>query len=189
MANFNLQDYEPVQERIGKFYAKYPEGRIITDLTDSSNGVFVFKATLYKSGEDLAAGVILSTGWAREIDGKGYVNQTSALENCETSAIGRALANIGLHGDKRPSREEMQKVNAESKQESSKQQKLTEKENIIKTICAYKTVADLEKYKAGVKGMITRGNVKLSKPDLDEIGKAFSDREFELSGGTANASN
>lgn len=186
MANFNLQDYEPVQDRITKFYAKYPDGRIITDLTDSSNGVFVFKATLYKNAEETLAGICLSTGWAREIDGKGYVNQTSALENCETSAIGRALANIGLHGDKRPSREEMQKAQAGHEPIETKST-ISEKENILNTIKTYATKEELDKYKTGVKNMLKSGRTKLTKTDAEEIGKAFIDREFELSEATNEA--
>lgn len=53
----------------------------------------------------------MATGWAREVDGEGLVNATSALENCETSAIGRALANAGYSTSKqRASREEMAKA-------------------------------------------------------------------------------
>jgi len=51
-----------------------------------------------------------ATGFAFEVDGQGMANKTSALENCETSAIGRALANAGFSGNKRTSREEMEKV-------------------------------------------------------------------------------
>lgn len=111
MAQFRLEDYEPVQDRIGKFYLKYPDGRIITHMHGfSDDGNIIFKATLYKSAEEMSNDTILSTGWAHEKVDSSFVNKTSALENCETSAIGRALANIGLHGDKRPSKEEMQKV-------------------------------------------------------------------------------
>ena len=116
MGNFNLDDYEPVQSRIPKFYEVHPDGRIVTSLHSAEAGLYVFKATLYKSGEEQERGIILTTGWAQEQAGQGFVNKTSALENCETSAIGRALANIGLHGDKRPSREEMQKVQNGQKQ-------------------------------------------------------------------------
>jgi hypothetical protein len=67
----------------------------------------VFKAELWLNDE------IIATGWAEEIRGQGNVNKTSHLENCETGAVGRALANAGLSGSdftKRPSREEMGKV-------------------------------------------------------------------------------
>lgn len=106
MPKFDPEKYEQVQDRIPRFLKKYEHGRIITDLMSPVDKlkIVVFKACLY-DGETL-----LATGWAHEIAGEGFVNQTSHLENCETSAIGRALANIGLHGDKRPSREEMEKV-------------------------------------------------------------------------------
>jgi hypothetical protein len=67
----------------------------------------VFRAELYL--DDL----LLATGWAEETRGEGHVNRTSHFENCETSALGRALANAGFAGSdytKRPSREEMLKV-------------------------------------------------------------------------------
>jgi hypothetical protein len=69
--------------------------------------VAVFKCELWLEGE------IIATGWAEEVRGQGNVNKTSHLENCETGAVGRALANAGLSGsdfNKRPSREEMGKV-------------------------------------------------------------------------------
>ncbi|HUX53333.1 MAG TPA: hypothetical protein VMV56_02845, partial [Williamwhitmania sp.] len=106
MPNFNINDYETVQSRLPKFFLKYPNGRVITELKSPVENIetVVFQAALY-DGENL-----LSTGWAFEKAGAGFVNKTSHLENCETSAIGRALANITIHGDKRPSREEMEKV-------------------------------------------------------------------------------
>lgn len=107
MGNFNLADYEPVHERLPKFWALHPKGQIKTDMTAHSTDYqfVVFKCELYDNDKNLIA-----TGWAYEQAGKGYVNATSHIENAETSAIGRALANMGLSGDKRPSREEMQKA-------------------------------------------------------------------------------
>ena len=106
MPNFNLDDYEPVQSRIKRFYEKYPDGRILTEMINDYQHieVCIFQAKIYNGD------ILLATGWAFEREGAGYVNKTCHLENCETSAIGRALANIGLDGDKRPSREEMEKV-------------------------------------------------------------------------------
>jgi hypothetical protein len=106
MAQFNLEDYEPVQNRIGKFLKERPNGRILTEIVSDLNNIstIIFKAYIY-DGE-----ILLSTGFAYEKEGNGYINKTSHVENCETSAIGRGLANIGYHGDKRPSREEVQKA-------------------------------------------------------------------------------
>jgi hypothetical protein len=104
---FNLDDYEPVASRLDRFLKAHPDARVITDLVHYLADVAVFKCELWLDGE------IIATGWAEEIRGQGNVNKTSHLENCETGAVGRALANAGLSGSdfsKRPSREEMGKV-------------------------------------------------------------------------------
>jgi hypothetical protein len=114
MAQFNLEDYETVASRINKLYEAFPDARIQTDnLTtayDRERGTWVVRATIYLSADEQERELSKSTGLAFEIDGAGMANKTSALENCETSAIGRALANMGLSGDQRASREEMAKV-------------------------------------------------------------------------------
>lgn len=111
---FNLADYETVEERIRRFYAEYPDGRIITDnltdFTDRERGEWVVKATIYLSEGSQAADLPKATGMAFERDGGNGANAMAALENCETSAIGRALANMNMSGNKRASREEMEKV-------------------------------------------------------------------------------
>lgn len=114
MANFNLADYETVEDRIKRFYEQYPDGRIITvDYTsenDRAQSVWKVKTFVYLTLGDQAADLPKATGHAFEVDGVGMANKTSALENCETSSIGRALANMNLSGNKRTSREEMEKV-------------------------------------------------------------------------------
>jgi hypothetical protein len=106
---FNLDDYETVEERIFKFWAQYPDGRIDTHMVMQDGVQFIFAASLYRNGDE--ATLPFATGYAQEIVGQGMVNKTSALENCETSAIGRALANAGFATKgKRASREEMGKV-------------------------------------------------------------------------------
>jgi hypothetical protein len=104
---FNLDDYEPVAARLDRWLKDHPDGRVITDLVHYLQDVAVFKAELWLNNE------IVATGWAEEVRGQGNVNRTSHVENCETGAVGRALANAGYAGSdvsKRPSREEMGKV-------------------------------------------------------------------------------
>ena len=117
MAMFNLDDYETVEERLIKYWKDHPNGRIITHLLESGSARFIVKADLYR-GDDLQT--VWTTGLAEEtVQGRG-VNATSALENCETSAIGRALANAGYATKgKRASREEMSKVAAKSAAQSA----------------------------------------------------------------------
>ena len=115
MPRFDLNSYETVESRIKRFYEENPDGRIITEnLTSSSDrsvSTWVVLAKIYLSAGDQANDLAKATGLAFEIDGGMGANQTSALENAETSAIGRALANAGYSGNKRASREEMEKVN------------------------------------------------------------------------------
>jgi hypothetical protein len=105
---FNLEDYETVEERLVKFWKDHADGQIHTKLLEHSSGRFIVEASIYRTEADARP---WTTGLAEEtIQGRG-VNATSALENCETSAIGRALANAGYATKgKRASREEMSKV-------------------------------------------------------------------------------
>ena len=111
MAQFNLADYETVEERIRRFYKDNADGRIITEnittLQDRQVSTWVVKASVYLDDQTDKP---KATGLAFEVDGQGMANKTSALENAETSAIGRALANAGYSGNKRTSRQEMEKV-------------------------------------------------------------------------------
>jgi len=108
---FNLADYETVEVRLEKFIKDYPDSRIATELEVCDKDRYIVKAYLYKAAADTVA---WTTGYAEEKVTDRGVNSTSALENCETSAIGRALANAGYAAKgKRPSREEMSKVVAQ----------------------------------------------------------------------------
>jgi hypothetical protein len=106
--SFNLSDYEPVAARHSRWLEKHPNGRTITHMVSVPGAdICVIRAELWL--ED----VCIATGYAEEVRGAGNVNRTSHVENCETSAVGRALANAGMAGSdvsKRPSREEMTKV-------------------------------------------------------------------------------
>jgi hypothetical protein len=108
---YSLEDYETVDMRLRRLYTQFPQARILTDMVYRDERSFIVKAELYINMEDLSP---VSTGYAEEIVGVGFVNKTSALENCETSAIGRCISNsilvLGTPEGKRPSMQEMEKV-------------------------------------------------------------------------------
>ena len=109
---FNLADYETVETRLEKFWAKFPNGRIETKLIKYDGGQYIIWSAIYR---DIADAVPFATGLAEEtVQGRG-VNSTSALENGETSSLGRSLANGGFAAKgKRASAEEMSKVKAKN---------------------------------------------------------------------------
>ena len=110
MGNFDLSQYETVDVRLKRFIEKNADARIYTNIESREGDIVIIKAWIYKNADEQSKGLFLSTGYAYEERGKGFVNATSHIENCETSAIGRALANLGMNGALRPSREEMQKA-------------------------------------------------------------------------------
>lgn len=106
---FDLSKYETVEDRLARFWIDHPKGRISTSVYFYDDNRVMFRAEAYfDNDEDMyPAGV----GHAEEIRGASPVNKTSHVENCETSAIGRALANCNYAPKgARPSREEMEKV-------------------------------------------------------------------------------
>jgi hypothetical protein len=108
---FNLNDYEDVDSRIHKFYQEYPDGAIITEqvLNDEEKGIVVFKAIAYRTYADNQPS---ATGFARGARKDRGVDASFWFENCETSSIGRCLANLGLSAKgKRASSLEMARVN------------------------------------------------------------------------------
>jgi hypothetical protein len=113
--SFNPADYAEVAERLPLFWKDCARGRIITEIIVDDGTRIVMKASLFATYEDHHP---TTTGYAEEIRGSSMVNKTSALENCETSAIGRALANYQYQGSKkRASLEEMVKVYRQGGQE------------------------------------------------------------------------
>lgn len=89
------KDYVLVPQRVKAFRMLYPEGFILTDILSNDGGVVVMqaKAGYYRENGDP---VVLGTGLAFEKQDSSYINKTSYIENCETSAIGRALGFLGL---------------------------------------------------------------------------------------------
>ena len=98
-------EYATVAERVTAFYAAFPFGRIVTELVERTDHRVTFRAAVYRGVDEPHPA---STGWASEREGDGDVNTVACLENAETSAIGRALANLGFSASRRrPSRDEM----------------------------------------------------------------------------------
>lgn len=109
-ARDRFADYVPVSERLEQFYTDHPKGRILTSIVehDAENGFVLIRAEIYRQQDD---SVPSSTGHAFENRSEGYVNKTSYIENCETSATGRALAMLGYEIKRGiASREEMEKT-------------------------------------------------------------------------------
>lgn len=106
---FNLDNYETVEARLAKFWEDCPNGQVFTSIYHYDDNRVVFKAEVYK---DIADPRPVATGFAEEVRDASPVNRTSHVENAETSAIGRALANwrYASKTQPRPSRQEMEKV-------------------------------------------------------------------------------
>lgn len=84
------KDYAEVNQRIKAFRMVYPNGTIKTEMLSNENGVCIFKATIWNDNK------LLATGTAYEKENSTFINKTSYIENCETSAIGRALGIAGF---------------------------------------------------------------------------------------------
>ena len=137
---FNLNDYEPVESRITKFWKDYPDGRIETELIEAGSNRFIVEARIFRTEVD-------SKAWSIDYAAESFRTDSKeaefALERCSTSAIGRALATAGF-ATKRPSREEMTKV-ARVEMAHQKEYIPVEKEDdpwTIKTVEMPKTSAE-----------------------------------------------
>jgi deoxycytidylate deaminase len=107
--NIKGKEYATVASRVGIFRKYFPSHSIVTDIVVDDEQRVVIKASIFDENNRL-----ISTGYAEEIRGQGLINTTSAIENAETSAIGRALAAFGLIGGEYASSNEVE--NAIAKQ-------------------------------------------------------------------------
>lgn len=92
---FNPDEYITVSERIEKFYAKFPQGRIVTSIIEHNQetGFILMRTEVYREPDD---GLPAATGHAYELRSAGHVQAGSYVEVCETSSVGRALALLGF---------------------------------------------------------------------------------------------
>ncbi len=122
IATMNIagKDYAEVNQRIKAFRMVYPEGTINTEIISLENGVCTMKSTAMNEGK------ILGTGFAQEKEGSTFINKTSYIENCETSAVGRALGMCGFGIDTSVcSAEELQNaLNNQNKPETKSKPKI-----------------------------------------------------------------
>jgi len=176
--SFDLSDYEPVENRIRSFWEAYPSGRILPDkptLVLREDGKYQWECWthVYVDREDSMPTV---RGFASEIEGSSPVNRTNASENCETSSIGRALANLGFATKgKRPSREEMQKV--QRAQQTDKEKKplsnaawdaLVGAMNVAKNVDYLQSIAT------------SAGTYQLSESQRNELLSLYTQKKAEL---------
>lgn len=117
------KNYVEVNKRVMGFRELEPNGTITTDIVSCENGVVVMKATVL-DGE----GKVLGTGYAYEKESSSFINKTSYIENCETSAVGRALGFCGIGVDNSiASAEEV--ANAIKQQEAQKEKPKLDRKN------------------------------------------------------------
>jgi hypothetical protein len=105
---FDLSNYETVEQRLLRYWEQYPDGRIETTLMNYDGESCIVRTVIWKHRDDANP---TATGYAHEIHSDRGVNMTSFIENCESSSIGRCLANMNFSKQgARPSRQEMEKV-------------------------------------------------------------------------------
>jgi hypothetical protein len=131
MARFNLDDYELVEDRLARALKEYPDLRIVTEECaspeDRARGYFIVRSAVFLNAAEQADGLPKATGWAFEIEGSAGASQTAALENAETSSLGRCLKQA--FGGKGVTRSEMGKV-ARFEDAASKRDWLAEAQNL-----------------------------------------------------------
>lgn len=158
--NLVVKNYAEVNQRIKAFRMVYPTGTIETEMSSNENGVVIFRANVYDNEDRL-----LATGTAYEKENSTFINKTSYIENCETSAIGRALGIAGFGIDTSvASAEEVQ--NAINNQEVNDKPKTSKKTS--------KVVMIQDTQKEMIKNKFTADEIKayleeINKPKLSAL--------------------
>ena len=184
---FNLDNYEPVADRLARAHAEHNDLRVITDLVavertpDGKPLQYIVRAQIWLGD------VLKAQDYAEEIVGSSPVNRTSALENCTTSAIGRALADMGYQGSlngkaSRPSREEMEKVEraqVEPVAPPVSPEQLSLAKEAIDQVSGIQSVAELKMFYTGaqeagllsvkVDGKTLNATISARKKELEDV--------------------
>ena len=187
-----LQNYETVASRVNKFYDEYPNGKILTELVENGGNYWIFKASVYAEITDINP---IATGHAHEVIGASQINKTSALEVCETSAVGRALALAGYHGSQIARAEEIARAKYFGEPDSRPVARIETRDpapapaqgNNIKTIgvkkyldliAGSKTVADLMKAAETI-----ANDAELQDPQKDVLREVWAKRRAAIQDG------
>ena len=171
---FDLSQYELVEDRIRAFWEKFPEGRLLTkvDCVTRSDGRVEWRcwSELYVDKDDPRP---TTTGFAMEIEGTTPVNRYSAAENCETSSLGRCLANFLFAAKgKRASESEMKKVKRMTEEEKTPKV-YEDAKSFFDALELADTIETLE----AVRNKITENRGKISPQDLDSLRNLFDARK------------
>lgn len=172
------KEYAEVNQRVKAFRMCYPEGFIKTNIYSLVDGVVTMQTRVgyYENGQE----VVLSTGYAQEKESSSFINQTSFIENAETSSVGRALGMLGFGIDTSiASAEEMKNaiVNQDKKAEQKAEQKAEPKKVSEKQLNLLKKIIDPAKLESFLK---KNGVEKLEDLPMEkgkEIIQAWSDKK------------
>ena len=158
------KQYAEVNQRIKAFRMLYPEGSIETEVLSIENGICIMRAKIY-SNYDKGLRTLLGTGTAYEKENSTFINKTSYIENCETSAVGRALAMCGIGIDTSiASKEEVE--NAIEQQEQDKKEQDEKKKLLlaIKNIMIEKKVLPNE-----ITEHFSKNSIEMNNEELQEV--------------------
>lgn len=148
VVNIHGKEYKTVAKRVDEFRKEHKtDFSIITSLINLDDKTVVMKAEILDKERN-----VIATGYAEENRTASQINRTSALENCETSAIGRALANFGLGGGEYASADEV--ANAINQQATQKEsQSKVSFDDINKKLKTLKTIPEIDAYAKEVSGI------------------------------------
>lgn len=164
------KEYTEVNQRIKAYRMVYPNGSITTEILKLEDGVVLMKATILN--ED---GVVIGTGLAQEKEDSTFINKTSYIENCETSAVGRALGMCGFGIDTSVASAEEVKT-AMANQEQTQDTKKTTKKNEINEVVLLKA----QKLNIKLEDVATYFKKKVTELTNEEVVKAIDLKERQI---------
>jgi hypothetical protein len=172
---YNLDNYEPVDVRLERFWEKYPNGRTHTAVLEKTENSILMIGSIYADRADLNP---IATGIAEEVKSNSGVNRDAWVENAETSALGRALANGGFaaKGGKRPSKEEMEKVERRSVEPTYTDDQINLALEAISQVPEIASVAELKLFYTGAQ----EAGLLQIPVDGSTLNKVISARKKEL---------